>query len=128
MEYVIVVNGRSYDLPKKTMEVVENLDEVLTVDSIKGFTVRQKFEKCHKFIQNLLGKEAAEEMFGSSDITKIDLTEVTLVIQKINAAYLEPIERQQMAQSFAALNNIPIDKITALSNAARTIERMGESK
>lgn len=62
MEYTIIVNGQSYDLPPKKLSVVKELDEVLKVDSVKGISVEQKFEKLHRFMKHLVGDESAREM------------------------------------------------------------------
>ena len=55
MEYTIIVDGRSYDLPKKTLVITEKLDDVLRVDSVKGLTVKQKFEKLDACVKDLVG-------------------------------------------------------------------------
>ena len=62
MEYTIIVDGRSYDLPKKTLAVVDKLDEALKVDA-SNLNIRQKFEKLHHFIRDLVGDETVKEMF-----------------------------------------------------------------
>ena len=83
MEYTVIVNDRSYDLPKKTISVVEKIDNVLKVDSLKGCSIKQKFEKLHSFVKEVVGDDNAKDMFGSDDIAEIDLSEVTLAVKKI---------------------------------------------
>ena len=34
MVYTFIINGRSYDLPKKTVSVMEKMDDVLKVDEV----------------------------------------------------------------------------------------------
>ena len=118
MEYTIIVNGKSYDLPKKTMGGVEKLDEVLKVDSVKGLTVRQKFEKLHIFVKGLVGEDVAREMFGSDSLSEIDLSELTLVVKQVADAYEKPIADYDAEKSYSKLNGLPIDKIVSLTNAA----------
>ena len=64
MEYTIIINGRSYDLPKKTVSVMEKMDSVLKVDNLR-IKARQKFEKIHEFVKDMIGAENAKEAFGS---------------------------------------------------------------
>lgn len=121
MEYTIIVNGRSYDLPKKTMAVVEKMDEVLKIDSVKGLSVKQKFEKLHGFVKGLAGEEQAAEMFGSADLAEIDLSELTLAVKKIVDAYDKPISDYDAEKSLQRLNQLPIDKILSMTKAAQSM-------
>ena len=34
MDYTVIINNRSYDLPKKTVSVMNKLDDVLKVDNL----------------------------------------------------------------------------------------------
>ena len=121
MVYTIIVNERSYDLPKKTVAVMEKLDDVLKVDQIKGLTVKQKFEKLHAFVKGLVGDGNAEEMFGSDNISEIDLSELTLAVKKIVAAYDKPITDYDAEMARQKFDNVPIEKIVSLSKAAQTV-------
>lgn len=121
MVYTIIVNERSYDLPKKTVAVMEKLDDVLKVDQIKGLTVKQKFEKLHSFVKGLVGDSNTEEMFGSDNISEIDLSELTLAVKKIVAAYDKPITDYDAEMARQKFDNVPIEKIVSLSKAAQTV-------
>ena len=128
MEYTVIINGRSYDLPKKTLAVMEKVDEVLKVDSMKGYTVKQKFEKLHGFMKNLVGEENAAEMFGSSNLSEIDLSELTLAVQKVIDAYDKPITDYQAEKSKSKLEQLPIEKIVSISKAVDKIAAMEPQK
>lgn len=128
MEYTIIVNGRSYDLPKKTLTVVESLDEVMKVDEVKGLTVKQKFEKLHSFMKGLVGEDNAEEMFGSKDLADIDLSELTLTVRYVIDAYDKPVTDYEVSTSTRKLDGLPIDKIIATVNAAEKVVKMPVKK
>ena len=128
MVYTIIVNEESYDLPKKTVAVMEKLDDVLKVDQIKGLTVKQKFEKLHSFVKGLVGDSNAEEMFGSDNISEIDLSELTLVVKKIAAAYDKPIADYDAEIARRKFDNVPIEKIVSLTKAAQTINMQQVNK
>lgn len=121
MEYTIITNGRSYDLPKKTLAVVEKIDNVLKVDETKGLSVRQKFEKLHSFVKEMVGEDNATEMFGSSNLSEIDLSEVTLATRKIIDAYEKPISDYNAEMQREKLDALPIDKIISMTKAAQTV-------
>lgn len=128
MEYTIIVNGRSYDLPKKTLTVVESLDEVMKVDEVKGLTVKQKFEKLHSFMKGLVGEDNAEEMFGSKDLADIDMSELTLAVRYVIDAYDKPVMDYEVSTSTRKLDGLPIDKIIATVNAAEKVVKMPAKK
>lgn len=117
MEYTVIIDGHSYDLPKKTVAVMEKMDEVLKVDSVRGYSVRQKFEKLYSFVKELVGDEAAKNMFGSDNLSEIDLSDVTLAVKKIVDTYEKPITDYDAAKSSGALDSLPIEKIIALGKA-----------
>ena len=128
MEYTIIVDGRSYDLPKKTLSVMEKMDDVMKVDSVKGYSVRQKFEKIHRFIKDLVGDDNAKEILGSDNISEMDLSEVTLTAKKIIDAYDKPITDYDLEKSMRKIEGIPIDKIVSVANAAEKIVKMPQQK
>lgn len=128
MEYTIIINGRSYDLPKKTVTVVEELDEIMKVDAVKGLTVNQKFEKLHSFIKGLVGEDSAEEMFGSKDLAEIDLSELTLAVRYVIDAYDKPVTDYETSRSMRKFDGLPIDKIIATVNAAEKVAKMPTKK
>ena len=128
MEYTIIIDGRSYDLPKKTLSVMEKIDDVMKVDSVKGYSVRQKFEKIHRFIKDLVGDDNAKEILGSDNISEIDLSEVTLTAKKIIDAYDKPITDYDLEKSMRKIEGIPIDKIVSVANAAEKIVKMPQQK
>ena len=123
MEYTMIINGRSYDLPKKNINVMEQLDAVLKVDQLK-IRPRQKFEKIHAFLKDILGEEHAKELFGSDSLDEIDLSELSIAVLKINDAYNQPLTDYKIEKMRAIMNNMQTDKIAALANSASAIVNM----
>lgn len=128
MEYTIIVDGRSYDLPKKTLAVTEKLDDVLRVDSVKGLTVKQKFEKLHAFVKDLVGEDNASEMFGTDNLSEIDLSELTLAVKKVVSSYEKPIADYDAEIARKKFDNVPIEKIVSLTKAAQTVSAQQANK
>lgn len=123
MEYTVIINGRSYDLPKKNISVMEQLDAVLKVDQLK-IRPRQKFEKVHAFLKDMLGEEHAKELFGSDSLDEIDLSELSIAVLKINDAYNQPLTDYKIEKIRATMSNMQTDKLTALANSASTISKL----
>jgi hypothetical protein len=123
MNYTVIINGQSYDLPKKTMKVVEEMDKVAQIDNVKGIGIRDKFKALFDFISNLVGKENAKEILGSDKLDEVDLSEVTLAFAKIKDAYDKPLEDYNTDKSFQKLNSIPTDKIVQLASVANQMSQ-----
>ena len=121
MNYTVIVNGQSYDLPKKTVKVVEEMDKVAQIDNVKGLGIRDKFKALFDFIGGLVGKEAAKEILGSDKLDEVDLSEVTLTFAKIKDAYDKPLEEYNSEKSFQKLNSLPIEKIVQLADVAKSM-------
>jgi flagellin-specific chaperone FliS len=119
MNYTVIINGQSYDLPKKTVKVVEEMDKVATIDSVKGIGIRDKFKKLYDFIVSLVGKENATEILGSDKLDEVDLSEVTLTFKKIMDAYEKPLEDYMTEKSQRTLDGIPVSDIVELARVAR---------
>ena len=125
MIYTVIIDGQSFDLPKKTMKVVEEMDKVAKIDTVKGLSIREKFRALFDFIKNLVGKENAIEILGSDSLEEVDLSEVTLTFKKIMDAYDKPLEDYAAEKSFKALDKLPVDKIMSLVQASEHIAEKG---
>lgn len=120
MIYTVIINDRSYDLPKKTMAVTEKLDATAQVDEL-DIPVREKYRKVLDCVLAILGKEATEEALGSTDLNEVDLSEVTIAFRKIVDAYNRPVQDYVNASGRGALEGMPLQEMTALANAATQI-------
>lgn len=123
MEYTIIINGRSYDLPKKTVSVMEKMDSVLKVDNLR-IKARQKFEKIHEFVKDMIGAENAKEAFGSDNLEEIDLSELSIAVLKINDTYNQPLTDYKIEKMRATMNGMQTEKIAALANSATAIANL----
>ena len=124
MVHTVIVNGRSYDLPKKNINIANKLDEVLKVDAIKGLTVRQKFEKLHKFSKDVLGEENTKEILGTDNIEEVDLSDLTIMVRKIVDAYEKPISDYQAERNREQLSRLPLQQLESITKVADVASNM----
>ena len=121
MTYTIIAsNGQSYDLPTKTIGVMDSLNNILKIDQT-DLGLKQKYQKILEFAVNVLGDEAVKEILGSDKVNDIDVGELELIILKIKAAYDKPIEEYRAEQLENSLEGIPTEKLVALTKAVNTI-------
>lgn len=124
MEYTINVNRKTYNLPPKTIATMEKLEEAVSVDNNRKMSLRNKFETLHGTIKEFLGDETSAEILGSSDFEKIDMSEITLTINKIIDAYDKPVQDYKNEQTRKMLSNIPMDKIVGLTKSLQTVSNI----
>lgn len=117
---IIASNGQSYDLPAKTIGVMDSLNNILKIDQT-DLGLKQKYQKILEFAVNVLGDEAVKEILGSDKVNDIDVGELELIILKIKAAYDKPIEEYRAEQLENSLEGIPTEKLIALTKAVNTI-------
>ena len=117
---IIASNGQSYDLPTKTIAVMDSLNNILKIDQT-DLGLKQKYQKILEFAVNVLGDEAVKEILGSDKVNDIDVGELELIILKIKAAYDKPIEEYRAEQLENSLEGIPTEKLVALTKAVNTI-------
>lgn len=125
MVYTVIINGRSYDLPKKNLNIVGKIDEVMRVDGIKGLSVGQKFEKLHHFTKEVMGEENAREVLGTDILAEIDLSELTLSVRKIIDAYEKPIADYELEKASRKFDSIPTAKLDSLAKVVEMSAKMG---
>lgn len=120
MEYTVIVNGKSYDLPKKTIAVAESLEEVLKVDST-NLKIRQKMEKLHRFSKDLLGEDNVKEILGTDDLEEADTSALAMLVLNINEAYEKPVTEYRTDKMREAFNGIPTEKLSSLTKSMQAV-------
>lgn len=119
MIYTLIMNKKSYDLPKKTLEVVEAMDAVAQLDQDDSLTTRQKYQKILDFERELIGEKNIVEIFGSDELDQVDLTEVLLAFRKIVDAYNKPVQDYERSSSLDVFNQLPLDKLAQLAELVK---------
>ena len=120
MDYTVIVNGKSFDLPKKTIAVAESLEEVLKVDST-NLKIRQKMEKLHRFSKDLLGEDNVKEILGTDDLEEVDTSALAMLVLNINEAYEKPVTEYRTDKMREAFNGIPTEKLSSLTTSMQAV-------
>lgn len=124
MVHTVIVNGRSYNLPKKNINIASKLDEILKIDSIRGLSIRQKFERLYEFVKDVLGEDVAKEILGTDSLDEIDLSELTIIVRKIVDAYEKPILDYQADCNREKLSRLPLQQLENISKFAESATNM----
>ena len=122
MIYTIIMNNRSYELPKKTVDVMEALDGALTIDNNRNMSLREKYACLHEFVKKMIGDGKAKECLGSESLDELDLSELAIVVQKIHDAYEKPVNDYRMSKMRDKISGIPMDKIASMMSMAENVK------
>lgn len=125
MTYTLIVGTKSYDLPKKTLVIVEKLDGVVALDKNPRMNTRDKYQSILNLEEELLGKSNLEEILGATSLDDVDLSEVVITFRKIVDAYNKPVQEYDRAVSTEAFNRIPVEKLNQLATLVKAIPNKG---
>ena len=78
MEYCVELNGGMYTLPPYTNKVRSKINRLSTDDLNEKADDFNRFINKHEFIKELIGKDAALEVFGAEEMEDIDLNLITI--------------------------------------------------
>lgn len=123
MIYTIISDDmQSYDLPGKTLKVMEKIEALQRDDTRKDLSIREKYKKVHTFVVDILGKDVAKEFLGTDKLDEMDLSVLTITAKKIIDAYDKPLEDYNRSKVQQTIDEIPLDKVTELIKATDSIK------
>lgn len=125
MQYFVTINDVEYELPKKTIAVVEKLDKAAKVDSQK-ISLKDKFRTVHDCVRDLVGADNAKVILGSDRLEEVDLSEVAIAFQRILNAYDKPLDdyrAEQIDENREKLDRMRLDKIVDVANAVKEYKK-----
>lgn len=119
---IIASNSQSYDLPPKTIDVMEELAKIIKIDDDKKLSIRQKYQKLFEFVNDIIGSDNTAEILGGKSVDEIDVGELELLILKIQDAYNDVITDYRTAKLRESFSSIPADKLAALTEIGKAIK------
>ncbi|MGF0064257.1 hypothetical protein ACQRCQ_03150 [Lachnospiraceae bacterium SGI.085] len=126
-EYALKIHNREYALPKKTISVQERIDKIDDDNEKKLLPKRKKYENMFAFVKDMVGEDAAKEIFETDDLSRIDdidLCTITISYLGIVDAYSKAIRDYQMDDSESAINNEVLGKVISLAKSVETIQNV----
>lgn len=124
MKYTVIIDNHSYELPAKTMAVVEKLDEAMKIDTRSDLNIRAKYQMLFDTVKDLLGAENAVEAFGADDLEAVDLSNVTLAFRSIVDSYDKPVADYEAKRTREKLSGTQIDQVVKIAQAAQMMQNL----
>ena len=91
MEYTLIYRGNSYELPKFTKKVKDKIDRISEQNESPSIKDYDKYKGMYDFIREMIGAEAALEIFETDDIDEMDLNEIAVCFLGICSGYDKPV-------------------------------------
>ncbi len=130
MEYALLINNREYPLPPKTIDIQEKIDKIDEENEKKLISKRKKYENMFTFVKELVGEEAAKEIYETDDVSridKIDLCTITISYLGVVRAYEKAIQNFQTEDVSKGVseifNDAELGKIISLANSMEKISK-----
>ncbi|MEG1870352.1 MAG: hypothetical protein RR205_05845, partial [Oscillospiraceae bacterium] len=92
MSYSVILSGKKYKLPTKTLAVGEKLEHFAALPKMydkKEVTLEQIVQEQFDFIRESIGEEQTAVIVGGGSIYEADIDEITFTVLAIVKAYTE---------------------------------------
>ena len=114
MEYTIIEDGKSYDLPKHSVKISNEMESIEKFKA-NAKSVKDQLKKMYDFCREMLGDENAGELLG--DFEDSDPNVINIVYLDIVEAYRKPIEDYEREKQSETLSRYDLKKYIEIFNA-----------
>lgn len=125
MEYTVIYNGQSYDIPNYSIKISEKLEEIELLNR-GNQKFREKCKKMYDFASDILGKETVVSILGKFD--ESDPNGINILYLEIVKSYNKPLVDYNMQGFEEKLGDGQIDKVLEMINAIPVIKEFAKEK
>lgn len=125
MGYNVKINGNTYVLPVKNMEVMKQLERFSEIPELYGnkkINIEEVVNTQYDFLVKCIGIEAVESFLGT-DVELIDLDLLSFAIYDIMDAYSKESIKKQMQVQTAQIKTFMADR-----DVARAVDALSKAK
>lgn len=124
MRYVLNIDGREYELPKKTLSVQEKIDRIKK--EVGGRDRKSASVKKYEFVKEFVGEENAREIFETDKIEEIDLGTLEIAYKGIFMGYRAPELEFQANENMKALGEPVLDRLMQIAQSLDSINALSK--
>ena len=124
MQYTLISNGISYDLPPYTLEISDKMDKINEQNINQSVNKKVKYISMIDFIVSLLGEDATVDIIGSTDVASVDLQAVAVAYMDICRTYDTPLREARKEESNEAFNSDEMKMVLEILKNADNIEKL----
>lgn len=119
MEYTVILNGESIDLPNYSIKISEKLEKV-EISNLSNKDFKSKCKVMYDFIVEIIGKENTIKFIGKFEDS--DPNSINILYLKIVESYNRPLNDFQKSQSEEKIDTEQMDKVIELLKALPNAE------
>ena len=124
MEYTVIYNGQSYDIPNYSIKISEKLEEIELLNR-GNQKFRDKCKKMYDFIGEVLTKQVVNELIGKFEDS--DPNTINILYLEIVKSYNKPLTDYNESAVEKRINSDELEKMLELVKALPSIEKLKES-
>ena len=125
MEYTVIYNGQSYDMPNYSIKISEKLEEIELLNR-GNQKFRDKCKKMYDFIGEILTKQVVNELIGKFEDS--DPNKINILYLEIVKSYNKPLMDYNDAEVEKKINSDELGKVIELVKALPQIKELKETK
>lgn len=123
--YYIEVEGNRYPLPLRTPKIAKKFDDYNVVVNNES-DVKIHYKAC-ELIKELIGVDAMQEIFGTSNKEEICTTDSVLLVRMIDDVYLAPITEYTREKEERELEaSASINKLSEVARNLKVLEGLSK--
>lgn len=123
MEYTVIYNGQSYDIPNYSIKISEKLEEIELLNR-GNQKFRDKCKKMYDFIGEILTKQVTSELIGKFEDS--DPNAINILYLEIVKSYNKPLTDYNETEVEKRINSDELEKMLELIKALPSIEKLKE--
>lgn len=119
MDYTVILNGQSYDLPKLTLTVKEKIEAMNAKLTNTSVSLAERVKAQHELLKEFIGAENLKEILGTSNVKDIDLNEISIVYVEICKSYEAPMKESK-------LKALPTEQINMMNELFKNLGNVSQ--
>lgn len=125
MEYEIIWNGETYQIPGYSLKIADKLEEIELLNR-GNQKFRDKCKKMYDFIGDILTKSIATQLLGKFD--ESDPNNINILYLEIVKTYNKPLVDYNKSDAEEKLNAPELDKVIELVKAIPQLKELNKQK
>ena len=124
MRYALNIDGREYELPKKTLSVQEKIDRIKK--EVGGRDRKSASVKKYEFVKEFVGEENAREIFETDKIEEVDVGTLEIEYKGMFMGYRAPELEFQANENMKALGEPVLDRLMQIAQSLDSINALSK--
>lgn len=128
MQYTVIINNESYDLPKFNLSIKKEMDIINSKISNTNIPIEDRIKVMWNFLISKLGEDNTYNICEGTSVDTADLCSINIAYLAISNAYDKPIIDYNKQSQNDLLDSDVINKINQIAKSAQAIQTIPSNK